>query len=151
MKPFVFRASAALELRRRQDDEAQRNLGVARARRAAAEQRLEETRSDLERTFARGRESDARGDLSIREWYRNWIAAQRLELERCHTALVQREREVRDAVEHANTAHRKRKALERLYDLALAEWQDAARREEQKVIDELASVRYAHLRAGGRL
>jgi flagellar export protein FliJ len=150
MKRFVFRAAAALELRRRQYDEAQRDLAGAEAGRMTALQQLEDAREKLSGMLEHGqREEERVGDLTMRLWYRNWIAGQRSQVERCRVVLTRREREVKDATERALVAHRKRKALERFHDRALATWQDAARREEQKVIDELASTRYARRRAGG--
>ena len=151
MRPFVFRAAAALALRRRQDEEAQRLLAAAESRRQTAARRLEAARHELEATCTRGLEEERRaGDLALRVWYRNWIAGQRAVVERCRLALADREREAQEAAERAVIAHRKREALERYHDRARSAWQDAARRQEQKVIDELATLRYTRRRAGGR-
>jgi flagellar export protein FliJ len=152
MAEFVFRAAAALALRRRQDEEAQRLLAAAEARRQAAARRLDAAREAMAATCSRGREEERRaGDLSVRVWYRNWIVGQRAAIDRCRAALADRERELQDATERAIVAHRRREALERFHDRARSAWQDAARRQEQKVIDELATMRHTRGRAGGRL
>jgi flagellar FliJ protein len=150
MKRFAFRAAAALDLRRRQEEEAQRELAAAEARRQAAEQRLDALRHELTATFDRGLTEESRaGDLTVRLWYRNWIAGQRLQIERCRSVLDERERDATQAAERAMIAYRRRRALERFHDRALAAWQHAERHEEQKAIDELASTRHARRRAGG--
>jgi len=150
MKRFVFRAQVALEVRRQRDDDAQRELAAAEMRRRAASERLGDARGALRRGLDEAALAERReGDVALRVWHRNWIVGQRLEVERCAAQVRQRERDVENSAERAREAHRQRESLERLHDRALSAWQDAARHEEQKAIDELAGMRFWRARAGG--
>jgi flagellar export protein FliJ len=151
MARFIFRAAAALELRRRQDDEAQRALAAAETRRVLAARALAAARERLAGTLADAAEIEhLPGDVTARVWHRNWIVGLRLQVDRCAHTHAQHEHLVTQAALEAREAHRKREALERLLDRARRAWQDAERRAEQKVIDELASTRFLRARAGGQ-
>lgn len=150
MAKFVFRVQAALDLRRKQEDEAKRALALAEAQRRDAERCRDEVQQEMERTCARGREVEDRvGDVTLRVWYRNWLTAQRLELERRQRVLVQRDADVRGAVEQAQEAYRKRRMLERLRERSQTAFLDGERRDEQKVFDDLGSLRFSVNRRGG--
>jgi flagellar export protein FliJ len=83
-------------------------------------------------------------------WHRNWILAKHQQVERAQRVLDLREDEARRAAAAALEAQRKRKALERLRTRALLQWTRAEEREEQKVIDELATSKHArHQTEGG--
>lgn len=150
MKRFVFRAQAALDLRQREEDEATRALLAAESRERAALEAWMRATADMEASLRRAR--DVEGEASAiapRLWHRNWIAALRQVIDRCALELEQRRAEVADATARRVDAARRRKSLERLRERALARWQDEARREEQKAIDELATVRFVRNRAAG--
>ena len=150
MKRFVFRAQVALDVRRRRDEDAQRELAAAEMRRLAASEHLDHARAALQHGLAQASLAERRaGDVAARVWHRNWIVGQRLEVERRAAQVRQREREVEDAAQQARVAHRQRESLERLHDRGLSAWQDAARHAEQKAIDELAGMRFWRARAGG--
>jgi len=140
----------ALEVRRRRDEDAQRELAAAEMRRLAANGQLAGARTRLRRSLDEASLAERHeGKVAARVWHRNWIVGQRLEVERCAAQLRQRERDVADAARLAKEAHRERESLERLRDRALSVWQDAARHAEQKAIDELAVMRFWRARAGG--
>ena len=150
MAKFVFRVQAALDLRRKQEDEAKRALALAEAQRRDAERCRDEVQQEMERTCARGREvEDRAGDVTLSVWYRNWLTAQRLELERRQRVLVQRDADVRGAVKQAQEAYRKRRMLERLRERSQTAFLDGERRDEQKVFDDLGSLRFSVNRRGG--
>lgn len=150
MKPFVFRAQVALEVRRRRDEDAQRELAAAEMRRRAASEHLDHARATLQQGLAQATLAERRpGNLAAHVWHRNWIVGQRLEVARCAAQVRERERELEDAAQRATVAHRQRESLERLHDRGLSAWQDAARHAEQKAIDELAGMRFWRARAGG--
>ena len=50
---------------------------------------------------------------------------------------------VRDARQRVAFTHKQVRSLERLHDHAFSDWQQAADREERKLIDELATTRYS--------
>lgn len=150
MGKFVFRVQVALDLRRRQEDDAKKALAVAESKKLEAERLRDEARLALERTLSRGREAvDQAGDVTLRVWYRNWIAAQRLELERREQVVAQRDADARQAVKAAQEAYRRRRMLERLRERAHATFLVDERREEQKVFDDLGSLRFSIDKRGG--
>jgi flagellar export protein FliJ len=148
---FVFSAQAALDLRRREDDDARRDLAAAESRRAQAARDLAAAESSLVDALERATSEDAQaGEIARRIWYRNWIAHERQRAACARSALLACEAEVTHSAEAARAASVRREALERLRDRAEAAWTSAAARREQQVIDELAAVRFERSRMGGR-
>jgi flagellar export protein FliJ len=148
---FVFGAQAALELRRREDDEARRDLAAAESRRAQAARDLADAESSLAEVVERSVREDARaGAVAVRIWYRNWIAHERRRVARARSELVARDADVEEAATAARAARVRREALEHLRARAEAAWTRAATRREQQVIDELAIARFWRSRTGGR-
>ena len=81
MRPFKFRAQAALDLRKRQDDEAQQNLADATRARLLAETSVEVASAAVDESMQDARnalQSVASGDLHV--WHRNWIVSRKQEL-----------------------------------------------------------------------
>ena len=81
MPPFKFRAQAALDLRKRQDDEAQRNLADATRTRLLAETSVDVASAAVDESMQHARkalQSVASGDLHV--WHRNWIVSRKQEL-----------------------------------------------------------------------
>lgn len=150
MKPFVFRAQPALDLRRREEEAALRVLAEAERREQAADAVVAAARDALERGLAQGRDEDARpGELTLKLWHRNWIVGQHRVVDRAVREQGARRQEREAAAALALVAQRKRKALERLRERAEAAWQRADAREAQIAIDELAGVRFVRSRMGG--
>ena len=144
MRPFKFRAEAALDVRRKFDENAQRALALARAARHAAGDVLS---CALERIESSNRESaaawQASGTIDRLIWQRNWMIGLERDVDRARQALTDRENEERRAAEIAQHARMQVRVLERLRERALRAWQLDARRVEQKAIDELAGLRFA--------
>jgi len=82
-------------------------------------------------------------------WHRNWMVGRQPQVGRGRPEVEARRSEVNDARRLAMDARRKRKTLERLKQKAFVSWQEAERREEQKAIDDLATVRFVQARTGG--
>jgi flagellar export protein FliJ len=149
MRPFRFRASAALDLRRREEQDA----GAALAR---AEAHFHEAKATCE--AAEGHRADAQAaqlaearrgtDMATLFWHRNWI----LRLQATVTDLRGQLHRHALAVEHAERAwrlaRRRRMALDRMRDRALARYRADEHRQELKVIDELARLRHVVSEAG---
>jgi flagellar FliJ protein len=148
MRRFVFRAQAALDLRQRQDEEARRELAAAEARAREARDLLESARVALEDALRRAGADEASGDAATRVWYRNWIVGQQQRIGRCRAIVEERAAAVRAATLRAQLARRKLRSLERFRDRALRRHTDAESRAEQKVVDELSTIRYALGRSG---
>jgi flagellar export protein FliJ len=144
---FKFRAQAALDLRARELQEAQRELAraegdrdLARRRVADAQQALSEARvtaSDAQRTAT---------DCAALQWYRFWIL--RLDHERtAHLAtLAAREEAVAKAAAVCQRAQQKKESLRRFREKARAGYEAQEAAAERKLIDELATRRYAATR-----
>lgn len=143
MAAFRFRAAAALDLRREQEQAALEALGRAEARfhevavASEAEQaRRERARADLVALGQRG------SDVDTILWHRNWIHRLtnnvdrlRQEVDEC-AALTGRARSA------WYEARRKRLALERMKDRAWRRHQQMELREEMKALNELARIRF---------
>ena len=145
--PFKFRAQAALDLRTRQLQEAQRELARAEGDRDAA--RLRVTQADDALETASGQAADAHRtatDCTALQWYRFWIL--RLSHERtAHAAtLAAREVVVQRAAAACMRAQQKREALDRFREKALLGYEAAEAEAERKLVDELATRRYASTR-----
>jgi flagellar export protein FliJ len=143
MATFRFRAQAALDLRRKQDDEGQRALGDAMRATAAARAALEAAERQLVEAHQRAREEEATArDTTLAIWYRNWMKRQHLVIARARGALEQREADQRVATAKAMEARRRLRSLERLRDRAWNAYELAERRAEQKQFDVLGGLRY---------
>lgn len=150
MPAFRFRAQPALDLRRREHEAAQRALARADAERQHANARVEAA----ERAAGEAREGadDAARTApgaATGEWYRFWIV--RLDRERAVAKVnLERRDELLTAARAACLQARQRyEALERLREKAYAAYLAAANAAEKKIIDDLATQRYA-LRRDGR-
>jgi flagellar export protein FliJ len=150
MRPFVFRAQVALDLRRRRDDEAKRDLAAANGAVAIAESALAQSVAARTRALddARTAETNATDTVTL-EWYRNWITSQQRDVSRRQDELEVRRTAAAAARERAIRAHMDVRVLEKLKERASRTYDLAVRREEQKEIDWLAVLRSVS-RDGGR-
>jgi flagellar export protein FliJ len=143
-KSFRFRAQAALDLRLREEEQAQRDLARAQGDREVARQRFQAAADAAH--AARGQvDAAARAPRTVNElqWYRFWIV--RLDHERNgHAAAVAaRDAAVHRAAEQMAEARQRRESLERFKTKAKAAYDAAEADAERKLIDELATRRYA--------
>ena len=143
MKPFRFRAQAAIDLRQREYDVARRVLARASLDLRAAE----EVRTEADVRIIAAREQGAREmrgtiDTARWQWHQSWIL--RLEHERavCAADVAARERDGARASMAAQRARQRVEALERFRDKARRAWDYAVEAEEQKQIDVLATLRH---------
>ena len=143
MRPFKFRAQAALDLRQREYDAARRVLARAESDFRAARHVLVEREQALEdgRTQCATAQGTA-GNQAQLQWYRFWIV--RLEQERAAQVRVvtAREQDVATAAAACQHARQRLESLERFKEKASAAWQRAALAEEQKDLDTLATLRF---------
>jgi len=141
---FRFRAQAALDLRSRELQDAQRELAKRQGDRDRAQLRVSEAGEAL--TAARAKASEAQRtvtDCTALQWYQFWIL--RLDHERkAHAAtLAAREEAVMQARAACLRAQQKRDSLERFRDKAQLAYESAQAATERKLFDELATRRYA--------
>lgn len=142
MRSFVFRAQVALDLRRKRDDEAKRQLAEANAAVAQAELALDASRERHARALDDARLAQASAtDTTTHVWYRNWISIQQQDVTRRHQDLERRCDEAQVARDRATRTHVDVRVLEKLKDRARRTYDQAVAREEQKAIDWLAVLR----------
>ena len=144
MPAFVFRPQAALDLRKREEEAAQRVVSEARVVSDRAAQLFADAQTAFDGGFARAAALDASGG-SITDviWHRNWIRSLRRELVRAEAHAEDRRVQLEAAEQALVTARERVKALERLRERAYAAHLERERREEQKAMDDLATLRFA--------
>jgi flagellar export protein FliJ len=146
-RSFRFRAQAALDLRLREEERAQQDLARAQADRQAALVRVQAA-SDAARQAREQVDAASRTARSVNElqWYRFWIV--RLDHERnAHAAAVAaRVVAVRRAAEKLAEARQRRESLDRFKTKARVAYDAAEADAERKLIDELATRRFAAAR-----
>lgn len=144
---FKFRAQAALDLRTRELEAAQRDLARAEADRDVARRRVGEAAAAVARARTTASEAERTAtDCTALQWYRFWIA--RLDHERkAHEAtLAARDEAVRRAAAACMRARQRRESLARFREKAQLAFEAAEAAAERKLIDELATRRYAATR-----
>jgi flagellar export protein FliJ len=140
---FRFRAQAALDLRRREDDEA---LGAV----ARAEAGLRVAQTVLSEREQGAAEARARWAVAVQEpdsasqrlWYQSWIV--RLDRERAVAAGIvaaRRTEQARTTALRAET-HRRVEALVKFRQKAVRAWEQRIAAQEQKLLDALATMRF---------
>ena len=140
MARFVFRAEAALNLRRQQEQAATHAWVEAAGTLEAARQAA----ADADHAVGVGLSDGADvHDPGRRAWHRNWIVRLQQQAAERRRRVVACQVAVDAAVARLHAARRDVKALERLRARALSAWQLAERRAEQKEMDWLGSVKYA--------
>jgi flagellar export protein FliJ len=145
MRPFRFRARAALQLRRRQHDEALAALARAQADLARALQRVQEAERAVREADEQFQSALARPDGEVPlDWYRAWRTRLANDRERCVQDCRAREADVSQAAAHVATTRKRVRSLERLHDNALAAWKQQLGHEEQKTMDSLATLRFTN-------
>jgi len=98
MAKFIFRAQAALDLRRKQEDAARLALAEAQARLREAEEALARSEGQVADALARARNMEAEAaDPTLAIWYRNWIHRLRREVARCVQILDGRQADAKAA------------------------------------------------------
>jgi len=143
MAIFRFRAAAALDVRRRQEDDAlaecTRKDGLKReadARCAAIGTQRQEAARALMAAVEQGQDSSMQG------WHRNWITGLSAAAQVAARDAAQAAEAVGQARRVWQEARKKRLVLERLRDRAWRRFRHEETRREQLVIDELARVRF---------
>src|SRR5262245_40332032 len=144
MRPFRFRAEAALQLRRREHDRALVMLARAQAALVAAEQGVEsaaKTVEEADRGLQQAMQTPS-PQLPL-GWYRSWRLKVRDDHRAAEARRDARDKDVREATAEVSRSRQRVRSLERLRELALAAWERDARRSDQRTMDALAALRYA--------
>ena len=144
MADFIFRPQPALDLRRREEDAAQLAVAEARVISDRAAQAFADAQLAFDAGAARAAALDAAGG-SITDviWHRNWIRSLRRELVRTEANAEDRRVQLEAAEQALLVARERVKALERLKERAVTAHQERQRREEQRAMNDLATLRFA--------
>lgn len=146
--PFRFRAQSALDLRRRDEDDAKRALGAARQEVAAAASAVAAAETRLADGLRRARDEQLHAtDTMMSGWLRNWLAGQRREVVALHRALAGRREAERSAAGLLMDATRRVRALVQLRERMRQEYALEERRAEQRELNWLGSLRYLAARS----
>jgi flagellar export protein FliJ len=143
MRPFRFRAEAALQLRRREHDQALVHLARTQTALATAEQAVTDALGAM-RAAAESLADAMRaptGNVPL-EWYRSWRVRCAAEHDAVVRRRVEREADVERAARAVTVTHKRVRSLELLHDNALAAWHREAAAEERKTMDALAGSRF---------
>ncbi|MEO5819669.1 MAG: flagellar export protein FliJ [Vicinamibacteraceae bacterium] len=144
MATFIFRPQPALDLRRREEDAAQLLVAEARVISERSAQAHAAAQAAFDGGTARATALDtAGGSITDMIWHRNWIRSLRRELVRTEANAEDRRVQLEVTEQALVAAREKVKALERLKERALEAHRERERREEQKAMDELATLRFA--------
>jgi flagellar export protein FliJ len=140
---FKFRAQAALDLRKREDDDARRALARAETDLRAAQRILgeveERARDARTRCAAAMQQGGSPAEL---QWYRSWIV--RLDRDRgaAARAVADREAALVKATDARARTRQRVESLERFKEKATHAFEQRVLADEQKFIDALATMRY---------
>lgn len=143
MSEFRFRALAALELRRQEETAAGTALALAEAAFRAAEARTAAAEADRRLAQQQQMEAERTGsDAATLFWHRNWIVRLAAAIDARKREADARVIEVRRAEQSWRDARQRRLALERMRERGMRRFQQEQQRQELKVIDELARLRF---------
>jgi flagellar export protein FliJ len=144
MRPFRFRAAIVLDLRRKQDEAAQRRLALAKADLLVAERALAAADAALVAAQARAAEAEASAEeVTLLQWYRNWMTGRQDDVARARRRVDECRTAVAEAAGEAVRARRDLRVIERYRDRVWQAWQREALREEQKALDWLGTLQHA--------
>ena len=144
MPAFRFRPQAALDLRRREEEAAALVMAEARVASDRAAAAFVEAQAAFDAGSAQAAAADAAGgSVTASVWHRNWIRSLRRELVRTEAHAEDRRVQLEAAEQALVVARERVRALERLRERAWAAHLECERREEQKAMDDLATLRFA--------
>jgi flagellar export protein FliJ len=148
MRAFRFRAEVALQLRRREHEQALVVLAKAQDAHTVAARALETAEQsvhDADAELAKALTNPA--PLRPPGWYRSWRVRCVADVTRARQHLSERRAAVQDATKTVAETFKRVRALERLREKAVAAWQLDAHREEQKSMDALAASKFVRKEA----
>jgi flagellar biosynthesis chaperone FliJ len=143
MQPFRFRAAGALDLWRKQEDEARSVLARAEAAERAAAARVDGAEEAVQIEGARLDVLQREGATAwLMSWHRSWIAKQRLDVQTCRRDREAATQVTTQAAVVLRLAYRRRRTLERLRDRTLRKYDLEVKRQDTIAMNELAGLRY---------
>jgi flagellar export protein FliJ len=148
MRPFRFRAAAALDLQIKEEDRARQRLAEAQSAYEATQQRASDAQRAARDAAEQSIVTASQGAEGWRlSWHQSWIHRLRLEADACQRATAVSAATVATATASVHIAHRKRRTLERLRDRAMQRYRIESERQHSRDMNELASLRFTSLAA----
>ncbi len=142
-RPFRFRGHAAINLRKRQDDEAKRELAEAMRTRAKAETNVDTASAAVDESMQLARQAlKSTASVTDHAWHRNWIVSRQEELATRRTTLGSTREAEQLARQRAQDTRRALRSLERWFERVWRRYQEEQRRVEQRELDEMGVLRY---------
>ena len=143
MRPFRFRAASALELRKKQEDQARLALGHAQKVAALTAARLETALGQVAESGVRLAGVQAQGAPAwLIGWHRSWIVKQSRDVDVCRREAGIAAAAAAQAGDVVREAHKKRRVLERLRERLSARHAREIERQDLQHMNELAGLRY---------
>jgi hypothetical protein len=140
---FRFRAAAALDIRRKQEDAARLESAKAELARDSARQTAEAARQAVISDGERLVNAQAAGLESWRvQWHRAWIEQQRRHAVARADEAVVKAQEADAAQKIVQEAFKRRRVLERLRDRAARKHRRASEQQHVREMNELATLRF---------
>lgn len=150
MRRFRFRATAALDLRRTQEQVALGVVARVEAEFQAVRERRDETLAARQAAMTAQLETERLGtDGASIVWHRTWISQLAVTADRLGADMTARQEVVKNAQRAWFEARRKRRALERMRDRAWQRHRREEDRQERLELDELARLRFLTPELGG--
>jgi flagellar export protein FliJ len=150
MRPFRFRAAAALDLRRKEEESVRLRLAKAQTDHQHAQQRVIDADSAAVQAANHLSEAQSAGTEAWRiSWHQSWIRRQRLEADACRRTVAVSATIVERVAASVSIAHQKRRVLERLRERALERHRQTADRHATNEMNQLANLRYLARAADG--
>jgi len=149
MRAFRFRAAAALDLRRKEEESARLRLAKAQTDLHHAQQRVTDADHAALEAAAHLSTAQSAGTEAWRiSWHQSWIRKQRLEADACRRTVAVSATIADRAAASVSIAHQKRRVLERLRERAMERHRQAADRHATNEMNELANLRFLAQAAG---
>jgi flagellar export protein FliJ len=149
MLAFRFRAAAALDIRRKEEESAAVLMAQAEAEFAGATRQVALAEAALVRAQNDEAACAAAGaDISTIIWHRNWIVGCRATVDRRRREADARRAAFRQAEAQWQRARARHLALERLRERAWRRFRYEEHREDIKAMDEIARLRHVLGRTG---
>jgi len=143
MRPFHFRAAAALVMRRKQEDVARQRLAAAETARQCARDHSDAAARAAAAARSAAVEACRDGAEGWRlGWHQSWMVRTRIEAEAGRRAAAVSAEAAGRATAAVQLAYRHRRALERLRERAWQRYRLEAGRRELREMNELATLRH---------
>jgi len=150
MRAFRFRAAAALDLRRKEEESARLRLAQAQTDLQHAHQRVVDADHAARQAAAHLTTAQSGGTEAWRiSWHQSWIRRQRLDADACRRTVAVSATIVERAAASVSIAHQRRRVLERLRERAWERHRQAADRHATNEMNQLANLRYLAQAADG--